>query len=296
MVLALTRTTGWAKDVRSVLVVLERSRGQLRQAEQLVADFALAQPGVVVQSSITDLAKAVGTSEATVLRCCRTLGYGGFPEFKLALARDLARSEEDTEDDQVDVSDPVERVGYYAHRNALMSLDKTMQLQQASRLEVALTALGAANVIVIVAVASRAALAVEAHRRLVQLGLPVVHVPANAVPDPLAFVNPGDVVLAFADATSDRWLLDVLDYAQSRSLTTILSSPQVGSALEDQADITLNSAGRSFVAGELQLESLVAELSLLETLVAALALRRYDASLAALAVREDLQSRFPTTR
>ena len=91
--MAITRTTDWAKDVRSVLVVLERSKGQLRQAEQLVADYVLNKPGVVVKASISEVATLAGTSDATVLRCCRRLGYDGFPEFKLALARDLARAD-----------------------------------------------------------------------------------------------------------------------------------------------------------------------------------------------------------
>nr|WSZ11894.1 MurR/RpiR family transcriptional regulator [Streptomyces canus] len=291
--MALTRTSDWTKDVRSALVVLERSRGQLRQAEQLVADFALANPGVVVNCSVTELAKQVGCSEATVLRCSRSLGFGGFPEFKLALARDLARAEEVGDDggDLVEVDDPVERVTYVAYRNALLSLEDTMQLQQATQLELVVAAVTNARLVVVAGVSSRALLATEAQARLAQVGICANLATQDRSLEPLARAVEGDVLLAFTGASADRWLSEAFRYAQSKRLTTILCTPRVATAMEDLADITVHTASRPFQAGELLLESLVAETALVETLVAACALRRYSDSISHLAAQSALQKR-----
>src|SRR5215469_7804693 len=99
--MALLRTTSWDKDLRSCLVVIRASREALRASERRVADFVIAHPDQVVQSSVTDVADATGTSEATVMRFCRALGYRGFPEMKLVLARDLAMQSAANEPDAV---------------------------------------------------------------------------------------------------------------------------------------------------------------------------------------------------
>lgn len=279
--MALTRTTDWARDVRSVLVVLERSRGQLRQAEQLVADYALAHPGVVVNSSITDLARLVGTSGATVLRMCRSLEYGGFPDFKLALARDLARADQDGDQTEaLALDDTADRVAYLAFRQLLQSLDETMELQQATQLELAVSTLTEAPAVLVTASASRANLAAEAHRRLLQLGVHASLILPQVASELLVMGTPGAAVFAFADAAVDPWLADVLQFAPRGGFRTVLCTAQMGDPLEGLADVVLHAAWRPYRAGELELDSLAAELSILEAVVFACALRNYDHSVA----------------
>lgn len=55
-----------------------------------VADAVLAQPETTLYQSITELAETSSSSEASVMRFCRDLGFSGFQDFKLALAKELA--------------------------------------------------------------------------------------------------------------------------------------------------------------------------------------------------------------
>ncbi len=54
-------------------------------AETKIADFLLENARTLDYFSITDLAAQVGTSESTIVRFARRLGYSGFPAFKKAL-------------------------------------------------------------------------------------------------------------------------------------------------------------------------------------------------------------------
>src|SRR3954469_8441157 len=65
----------------------------LARAEQRVAKVVLDNPGSVARRSITEGAAAAGTSETTVTRFCKAIGVGGYPELRIALAADTARSE-----------------------------------------------------------------------------------------------------------------------------------------------------------------------------------------------------------
>src|SRR6476469_8963040 len=71
----------------------------LARAEQRVAKVVLDSPSTVARRSITEVAEAAGTSETTVTRFCKAIGVGGYPELRIALAADTARSEARAERD-----------------------------------------------------------------------------------------------------------------------------------------------------------------------------------------------------
>ncbi|MEG1878448.1 MAG: MurR/RpiR family transcriptional regulator, partial [Pseudoflavonifractor sp.] len=64
-------------------------------AEKKVADFVAGSPRDVLFMSITELADACGVGETSVFRFCRTVGLGGYQEFKMQLSLGM----HDTEDD-----------------------------------------------------------------------------------------------------------------------------------------------------------------------------------------------------
>ncbi len=71
---------------------LIRLRGvypSLKTALQKVANLIMRQPEMAIYASVNEVAAAAQVSEATVMRFCRTLGFKGFQDFKIALAREL---------------------------------------------------------------------------------------------------------------------------------------------------------------------------------------------------------------
>lgn len=65
---------------------IQRSYGTLRRSERLVADYLSRTTGRRLDHSITDLARLIGVSEATVSRVSRALGFQGYPDMKLSIA------------------------------------------------------------------------------------------------------------------------------------------------------------------------------------------------------------------
>ena len=70
-------------------VRIEGAYATLRAAEQRVADFILKHPDELIYLTVTELAERTNTSESTVVRLCQKIGYKGYQEFKIVLARDL---------------------------------------------------------------------------------------------------------------------------------------------------------------------------------------------------------------
>src|ERR1035441_6898182 len=70
-------------------VRIQGTYSSLRTAEQRVADFILKHPDELIYLTVTELAEKTITSESTVVRLCQKIGYKGYQEFKIVLARDL---------------------------------------------------------------------------------------------------------------------------------------------------------------------------------------------------------------
>ncbi len=71
---------------------LIRLRGlypSLKTALRKVADVILRQPEMAIYASVNEVAAVATVSEATVMRFCRILGFKGFQDFKIALAREM---------------------------------------------------------------------------------------------------------------------------------------------------------------------------------------------------------------
>ena len=74
-----------------VIDTIKENYQQMFAAEKKVADYILAYPEQAVSSNVSELAEVSGVSDATVIRMCKHLGYQGFYQMKLNLARDLGQ-------------------------------------------------------------------------------------------------------------------------------------------------------------------------------------------------------------
>lgn len=84
-----SQTTLPLADRSAVLARISASLPSLSQSDAAVARTIAADPERVVAQSISDLADAAGTSASTVVRCSQRLGFAGFQDLRLALAREL---------------------------------------------------------------------------------------------------------------------------------------------------------------------------------------------------------------
>lgn len=76
----------------NLLVRLRSNMEPLSKKLRQVADYILENAHEVQFQTITDLARNTQTSEATVVRLCRDMGYKGYSDFRMALAVDLSQN------------------------------------------------------------------------------------------------------------------------------------------------------------------------------------------------------------
>src|SRR4051794_39741079 len=156
----------------SVLVRVREAMPSLRPAEQRVAEAVLADPAGVSESSITSVARRCQTSETTVLRFCRAIGIGGYPELRIALARAAQWEEGDHRGPRTPVngqilpSDSLEQIVAkitHADARAIEDTGSTLDLSSLAR---AVDAVARARRVDIYGVAASALVAADLHQKL----------------------------------------------------------------------------------------------------------------------------------
>ena len=78
----------------NVRVYISNILAGLGETDKLIAGFLLQQPAQVAQMPVRKLSEAMGVSEATIVRFCKKIGYGGLLDLKAALKRELLEETE----------------------------------------------------------------------------------------------------------------------------------------------------------------------------------------------------------
>jgi RpiR family carbohydrate utilization transcriptional regulator len=254
----------------------------LRESEQRIADYVLANPAELPYLTVSDLADRTGTSEATVIRWSQRLGFSGYSALKIALALELragsdgaARTNEQPTDLGT-IKRTVVDLNVESLRDALQLLDE-------AELARAVDALVRARRIEVYAVGGTAIVAQDAAFTLMQMGLRIV-----AVTDPHLQVmsavqlGPEDVALGVSLSGSTRDTVEALQAARDAGATCICITRHPGSPITRAADVTLLAPARPASIGGHQLYGRAAQLAVVDLLAAAVVAARPEASLRAI--------------
>jgi RpiR family carbohydrate utilization transcriptional regulator len=265
-----------------VLARLRASYSALSEAEQRVARFILQYPEETVHQSVQTLAQRMHVSEATIIRCCRSIGYQGLRDLKLALAAERTGSLQILHED-IAPGDSVLTMVHKVLQSDIQAIADTLAVLDEQVLERAVEILVNAARIEFYGIGSSLPVVMDAYYRFLRIGLPVTF-----VTDPhmqavsAALLPPGAVAFAISHSGRSVETLRALKKARSAGATCILLSSHANTPLGQYADIQLITAARETAFRAEAVTSRIAHLSMIDALYVAVAMRNFDTSLAAL--------------
>jgi DNA-binding MurR/RpiR family transcriptional regulator len=274
-----------AEEPGAVTGRLRASLASLPAGETRVIEALLAGEDDALHLTVTELAKRASVGVGTVVRACQTVGFKGFQDAKLAVARDRMQVAPRPQDD-VDAADgPAEIL-----RKLAVSTDAALRTTpagvSAEALERAVQLLDDARRIVFLAVGTSAPLAQDAAYRLAGIGLDAVaplDVHVQHVQSRL--LGPEDVVVAVSHtgATNETIAATRVARAAVVAVTSFTTTP-----LTELATVSLVAGSRETRFRVEAMTSRFAHLLLLDSLYVALYLRRPDRAEAAQALMADV--------
>jgi len=270
---------------------LIRLRGlypSLRAALRKVADVALARPELAIYASVNEVAAAAGVSEATVMRLCRLLGFRGFQDFKIALARELVTPlqrlhEEVSEgDDAATIVHKVFEANVAALRDTLAVLDMEAMTQATQDLL-------AARLILLIGVGTSGPIVEDAGNKIFRLGLLVrALTDAHLMMMAAALLTPADVLLAVSHSGSTRDTVETAKTAKNAGARVICITNNSLSPLTKTADLVLVTASRETRFRQEAMASRLCQTSIIDSLYTLVALARPEEALQNLAKIENV--------
>ena len=258
---------------------LIRLRGvypSLKTALQKVADLILRQPEMAIYASVNEVAAAAQVSEATVMRLCRTLGFKGFQDFKIALARELVTPSQKMEEEAGDEGDPATLVRQIFKAN-IAALEETQEILDLRQLQQAVQILLNCRRLMVAGVGGSGPVVQYAGLRLTPLGLEVRgFTEVYQMLTYAALLTREDVLLAISHSGSSRETLDTARVAKDQGARVIGITNNPLAPLTRIADLVLITSGRELTAPRDGLASLLCQITIIDCLFALLQRTRPD--------------------
>lgn len=234
------------------------------KSEKKVADWLLSHPGEVLPYSITELASLSDSSEATIVRFSKRLGYSGYQELKLSLAQE---KENRVISPNISSSDSCFEILEKVCNDAYLSLERTKRLLVADSMTAAANVIASARKCVLIGLGSSASVASDAANKLLRAGCNTyaygdTHMQTIAISQ----LGEGDAVIGISQSGSSKDIVDGLRLAKSRGVTTISVTGTERSPIIRQSDIALITDTEEVRHSTLALNSHVSRLMVLDAL------------------------------
>lgn len=220
----------------------------LTKTEKKIASAILAQPEILSQNSLSEVAKQLDVGEATFIRFCRTLGFKGYTDFKLDLAIELATQEKRSNsifDTDVSESDTPKEIAVKLQSSLNNVIAETINLLHFQELEYVVEELQKAQRIFLFGVGSSGLTAEDAKHKLMRIGLQTDAVTNNHFMYMQAsLLREGDVVIGISHSGYSDEVISALKIARKNHAKTIAITHHIRSPITNVADYVLINGNR----------------------------------------------------
>ena len=273
-----------------LLLHIKQKFDAFTKSEQKIAQYILDNPEAVVNSTIMELAELSHCSEATIVRFCRSMGYSGFLKFKISYAQNVVDPykhlnptfEKDDSTDKI-----IEKVFY----NVKLALDQTKAILDNDTFQKAVAVIHDCKRLEIFGSGGSGIVAKDLQHKLLKIGIK-----CNTYEDidlqlmSASLLGKGDVAMGISRSGTNSGTIECLKLAREAGATTIVLVSQGKSPILKYGDIVLRNATMETVFRSESVSGRIAQLVILDALVAALAYKEYDASYCAIQKTRDATS------
>jgi DNA-binding MurR/RpiR family transcriptional regulator len=253
----------------------------LSPAEQRVAKVVIDQAATAARLTITELAERARTSETTVIRFCRALGFSGYPELRLTLAGEAGSARDDGGRDRELASDisPTDALADVVHKIAFADAraveDTAVQLDVAV-LEQVVDAVVAARRVDMYGVGASAFVAQDFQQKLHRIGRVAyawsdLHLALTSA----ALLDERDVAFGVSHTGTTMDTIEAFAEAGRRGALTVALTNFPKSPIARAADLVLTTAARETTFRSGAMASRLAQLTVIDCVFVGVAQRTY---------------------
>jgi len=267
-----------------------RARGllpSLSPAEQRVARVVIDERATAAQLTITELAERAQSSESTVIRFCRAMGFAGYSELRLTLAAEAGRAQDadgdETVDSDISESDDLTQVVRKIAFADARAVEETASQIDVVVLERVVALIAAARRVDIYGVGASAFVASDFQHKLHRIGRVAfawsdMHVALTSA----ALLDERDVAFGISHTGITTDTVEAFTEAGRHGARTVALTNFPKSPIAQAADLVLTTAARETTFRSGAMASRLAQLTVIDCVFVGVAQRTYKQTRAAL--------------
>lgn len=255
---------------------IKDSLNSLAPKEQAVAEFILEFPEEAINMSISELAESCSTSNASVVRLCKSIGYSGFKELSKILREELSQQSPIVYE-EIHPGDSLEAIVKNVSMSNMKAIESTYSLLDMQELERAVDAICKANRVDFYGVGSSGLVAKDASNKFIRINKITL-----SYSDPheqilsATTLRPNDVAVLFSYSGETRDTLETADVVKSTGATLITVTKFGKSSLSEMADIRLFTSSSESMIRSGPMGSRIGQLTMVDIFYTAVSSRLYE--------------------
>lgn len=261
---------------------LESLHATLPPTSARIARYILDHADDVVHMSVTEVAEQCKASEGAVIKLCKQVGATGFQQLKISLAQDLVRPTEFIHED-LQRDDDVATVVQKIFHSGVNALTDTLAVLDPAAMARAVRLLLDAERIELYGIGSAAPIVEDAYYRMLRIGLNAkVVVDSHIQAISASLCGPEVTVLTVSHSGSTVETVTAQRLAKEAGAHTLCITNLGRSPIQKYSDVILSTNARETKFRTEAMTSRIAQLCIVDALIACLALANHDEAVAAI--------------
>lgn len=252
----------------------------LKPSEKRVAEYILKNPKNILHMPIAELSEKTNTSEASIIRMCKSLNYKGFRDLKLSVAAAIPNDNtlEDKYQDlsaEASLSDTVQKIA----SNNIYSIKNTLAVLDESILNLAIQELNRARKIAIIGVGASAIVALDFEQKLKRINKRCeTLIDSHSQLVSISNMGEEDVVFAISYSGETKEIVNTVRFAKENNIKIISLSVYKTNTLQKLSDINLYVSSTETLIRSAATASRISQLTIIDILFTGLASINFDES------------------
>ena len=229
---------------QAVLPILRSVYQDLTKSEQRIASYIMENAARIMEQTIPELAGNTKSSEITISRFCKKLGFSGLQALKIALAAELSNAGE-MELREIGDKDTDEQVAAKVFQNIMDGLQDTLKILDFQQVAKAVQVLQGARRIAVYGYGNSATVCQDIETRFMRFGMVIqAYADMSQQLTSASLLTKEDVVIAVSHTGATIKLLEAVRVAKRAGASVIVITSYAQSNLAKLGDVVLTGMGR----------------------------------------------------
>ena len=212
-----------------------------------IANYILASHDKILNKPISEVAKEIGTSESSIIRFCREIGYSGFSELKLMLAKEIGENNgsilSKIKRESTNNVNELEDLPVYVMEQTIQCLNDSLKILNINEYKKAVMLIHEAENVYFYGVANSSSVAFDAVNKFIRIGIKCnLFLDTHMQMTTAINLTPKDVVIGISHSGMTRDTANVLNIAKKSGAKIISITNYKGSIISEIGDIKLLTA------------------------------------------------------